>query len=410
MPLRVLQVIEATTAGVKRHVLSLVRALDTERFHVTVACPSVRSHAYGDDSFSSELRASGIPFVVIPMQRALQPLTDARSVCCLGRLLLDEPFDVIHLHSSKAGFLGRVAVATYGISIPVLYTPNAFAFQGKGRWTRRPYIWAERFLSHWTTMLICVSQGERQVALAERLIPSQRLTVIENAIAPGPEPNSTERIAARRALRLPDEAPVVGAVGRLSEQKGIRYLLAAAPHILEGMPDTHFVLLGDGEERQRLETQAAALGISERVHFTGYRDDAANLIATFDCLALPSLWEGLSYALLEAYAAGVPVVATHIPGMEIVEEGDSGLIVPPRNPDALAQAILLLLGDASLRRRMGRAGRELVCTRFHLDQRIRKLERLYEMVALRKPYTSTMESEGQVTIHPTTAQVREGRR
>ena len=146
MPLRVLQVIEATTAGVKRHVLSLVRALDPERFQVTVACPSVRSHAYGDDSFSSELRASGISFVVIPMQRALQPLADARAVRQLGRLLLDGPFDIIHLHSSKAGFLGRVAVATYGISIPVLYTPNAFAFQGKGGWSRCPYAWAERFL------------------------------------------------------------------------------------------------------------------------------------------------------------------------------------------------------------------------------------------------------------------------
>ncbi|MCC7355973.1 MAG: glycosyltransferase family 4 protein [Anaerolineae bacterium] len=378
--MRVLQVVEATTAGVKTHVLSLVRHLDRRRFDLAVACPPVRLPAYGDVSFVSEVQQAGVPVIPIPVRRALHPASDLAAAWRLAKVLRREAFDLVHLHSSKAGLIGRLAVVLSRRRVPVIYTPNAFAFQGRHGLSRRFYAAAERFLGRWTSALVCVSPGERDVALAALLVPPARLVLIENAAATRAARTPEEIAAARQSLALPPDAPVVGSVGRLSAQKGHRYLIEAAPVILARVPQARLVLVGDGELRPTLEQQAASLGLAGRVLFAGYRPHAAALIPAFDCLALPSLWEGLSFVLLDALAAGVPAVVTRIPGTEMIADGETALIVPPCDAGALAAAIARLLTDQALAARLGEAGRALVVSRYDLAQQVRKVEQLYEMV------------------------------
>ena len=378
--MRVLQVVEATTAGVKTHVLSLVRHLDRNRFNLVVACPPVRIPAYGDVSFVAEVQKAGVPVIPIPMRRALHPMSDLAAARRLAKVLRHETFDVVHLHSSKAGLIGRLAVALSRRRVAVIYTPNAFAFQGRRGLSRHLYVAAERFLGRWTSALVCVSPGEQGVARAARLVPPARLVLIENGVPPRPARTSEEMAAARKVLALPSDVPVIGSVGRLSAQKGHRYLIEAAPAILAHVPQARIVLVGDGELRHALERQAEGLGVADHVLFAGYQPDAMALMPAFDCLALPSLWEGLSFVLLEALAAGVPAVVTRIPGMEGLTDGETALIVPPRDASALAAALVRLLTDRALAARLGEAGRALVVSRYDLAQQVRKVERLYEML------------------------------
>jgi glycosyltransferase involved in cell wall biosynthesis len=171
------------------------------------------------------------------------------------------------------------------------------------------------------------------------------------------------------------DRPIVLCVARLDAQKGHTYLLAA----IRNVPNAIFVLVGDGSERASLEAQAAHLCVRDRVIFLGHRDDVAELLATCDLLVLPSLYEGLPLSVLEAMAAGKPVVATSVGGTpEAVLDGETGFLVPSRDPTALVRAIQRLLTDACLRRKMGMAGRRRVQRNFSPTQMVAGVTQIYE--------------------------------
>lgn len=182
--------------------------------------------------------------------------------------------------------------------------------------------------------------------------------------------------SAKPALR--QEASLVGHVARLAEQKGQRYLLEAAALVVARRPDTRFVLVGDGELRDELEAQARSLGLGDHVQFTGARADVPELLASFDVFAFPSLFEGFCVAVIEAQAAGVPVVATPVGGIrETVVHGETGLLVPPRDPAALAEAIVRLLDSPDEARRLAGEARRQVRERFSETRMVEETLTLY---------------------------------
>ena len=252
--IKVLEVVEATTAGVKKHVLSLVRALDRVRFSVTVACPRVRSHAYADTSFVSELESLGdISIVLVEMRREINPPADIKALIALHRALIGRRYHIVHAHSSKAGALGRLAAQWTGAPV-ILYTPHGFAFRGvRNRLIRWVYTQIERFCGLWTDRIICVSPTERQEALWHRIAPVDRLVVIENGLdlgefVPLPDPQTK-----KRQLGLDPDAPIIGTIGRLSWDKGFQYLLESAVEVTKAYPRAQFLILGDGEARKDLD-------------------------------------------------------------------------------------------------------------------------------------------------------------
>jgi glycosyltransferase involved in cell wall biosynthesis len=176
----------------------------------------------------------------------------------------------------------------------------------------------------------------------------------------------TPKVEARGKLGLPGGgAPVIGCTGRLSAQKGFSYLLRAVAQLRSRYPLLHVALAGDGPLAGSLSDEARALGIKDRVHFLGFQPDVQPVLDASDLFALPSLWEALPYSLLEAMAAELPVVATRVAGVpEVVVDGETGFLVPPSDPEALAVALHQLLDSPTLRQRMGHAGRRRVMTRF----------------------------------------------
>ncbi len=357
LPLRVLQVVEATTGGVGRHVTDLTTHLQRHGVEVTVACPLVRDRARRDTAFVERLQAAGVPVAIMPFRSGIRPLADLQGFLRLVALLRKEEFHIVHCHSSKAGVLGRLAARRCGIPATV-YTPHAFAFLGAThRWERRFYLTVERQLGHrLTDALICVGESERELTTRHAIAPPERLVVVENAVEAQRFAPTLPPAQAKTALGLDPTRLTVGYVGRLVPQKGIDLLLQAAQKVLLQRDDTQFVLVGEGELEEMARRRIAREGWHDRVILTGYRTDVPRVLAAFDLFVLPSRYEGLPYTLLEAMAAGRAIIAADIAGnRDLIQPGQTGLLIPPDDAPALAGAILGLLADPARRKRLGKA-------------------------------------------------------
>jgi glycosyltransferase involved in cell wall biosynthesis len=378
--IKVLQVLEATGGGTKKHLITLVTGMNRDRFHNVVACPSIRHPSFGDESIVSELTQANIPVEIVEMRRSINPWSDLASLVRLYLLMRKGRYDIVHTHSSKAGFLGRLAARMAGISV-IVHTPHGLHFLGETGLMRMLYLSLERLAGLFTDKLIAVSQGERLEVINNDIVSADKIVVLENAIDIEDFRLEVDIPAKKQELGLELNAPVVGTVSRLKPQKDPYTLVQAVAQVIEVVPQTRFVWCGDGELRRETETLARRLGIHRNFVFTGFRKDVLEIVALFDVFVLSSLFEGLPYTILEAMALGKPVIATNVAGSkDIVVDGQTGFLVPPRDPHSLAGAILSLIRDSSRARQMGNAGRTLVEQekRFHLNGMISRVELLYE--------------------------------
>jgi glycosyltransferase involved in cell wall biosynthesis len=230
-------------------------------------------------------------------------------------------------------------------------------------------------LLRWTDEVICVAHNDKELALGEKLALPDHVSVIHNGIdIAGFDTRRTgeERLAQRNGEFI------VGTVGRLHEQKGHIFLLQAAALIRQAHPQVRFRIIGDGPLRPALEARARELGVGEAVEFLGARDDIAEQMRDFDVFVLPSLWEGLPYVLLEAMAAGLPIVTTDFRGVrEVISDGSEAIVVPTRNAEALADAIAELMRDRALWVERGAKGAQVVRERFSLDAMVEQTLKVY---------------------------------
>jgi glycosyltransferase involved in cell wall biosynthesis len=353
---------------------------------VTVACPLTRENARDDTAFVDRVEAAGVPVAVIPMRHGIHPLADLQDYAHLVRLIERDGYDVLHTHSSKAGVLGRLGARRCRVPASV-YTPNAFAFLGA---QNRFYRWLYRTIEQWfgqhlTDALICVSQTEMALAEQWAIAPSDRLVLVENTIAALRFAPSVDPATAKTALRLDPDRPVVGYVGRLAKQKGIEYLIQAARQVLAQRTAAQFVLVGEGELENAVRQMMARDQLDNHVLLTGYRADIPQVLTALDIFVLPSLYEGLPYTLMEAMAAGRAVIATDVMGnRDLIQVGQTGLLVPPRDADALAQAILTLLSSSEERDRLGAMAMAAARSRPTPKQMTRQVIELYTRILRQK--------------------------
>jgi glycosyltransferase involved in cell wall biosynthesis len=347
MMINVLQVLEATEGGTRRHLRDLVGALDPAEFRVTVAVSFGRDPAFREDL--AVYAAAGVPVREVAMRRGIAPLADLCSLLRLVALVRQARPDVIHAHSAKAGFLARLAGAW--CRVPVVYTPHAFSFLMEcGRAVRRAYWWLEKGVRGGAAALIAVSEEEVREAL--RLgYPRERVHLIPNGVAPCEAVSASARATAE--LR-------VGFFGRLTRQKGPDLVLDAAAEVVSHVPQVTFVLYGEGELAEALRAQAQTLQLASHVQFKGAcgQGEVLARLREVDVVVVPSRWEGCPYIVLEALQAGVPVVAAAVGGVpELIEDGVSGVLFEAGNAEALGDGLLGLLRDPGKRRRLAEAGR-----------------------------------------------------
>jgi glycosyltransferase involved in cell wall biosynthesis len=335
----------AEVGGAQAYVASLLPAL-AGRFDVTVA-------AHGPGPLRAATAEAGVRFVGLEhVRRPINPWRDVAGFVELVRLLRRERPDILHASSSKAGVLGRLAAFAAGVPIR-MFTVHGWAFAAYSGPASSLYRWADRLARPVTTVTICVSENERAAGIGAGTCSAERTVVIRNAVSLGGRPRA----------RHDNGRPRLIAVGRLKPPKDFLTLVRA----LALLPPDSFeaLIVGDGPDRNTLENELRRLGLENRVRLAGERHDVPDLLAAADVFVLSSSSEGLPVSVLEGMAAELPVVASHVGGLqELVLDGETGLLVEPRDAEKLAAALGRLVADRGLRRRLGAAGREYVESHF----------------------------------------------
>lgn len=279
---------------------------------------------------------------------------------------------VIHAHGYGASNFGRMARIFSKASVIV------HAHDDDSKYPFHQKV-ADYLLSPFTDRAIAVSESVKEAAVTKRRIPGEKVFVLHNGIYldtfsdPGKERVEKERIR----LGIKPDHPVIGAVGRLGVEKGIRYLLQAAVKVLTVSPGTVFLLAGDGPLLEDLKNLSQRLGIGKNVVFAGYCQDVPAVLSIVDIVATPSLTEGSPLAVLEAMAMGKPIVASNVGGIkEILKDGETGLLVPSEDPSALAEKILHLIGNSQEARELGKRARE-ESGKYDIHLHARKIEKHY---------------------------------
>lgn len=348
------------TGGLERVVLYLARDMVVRGHRVTICCYD------GRGEMAAEAEASGAAVSVLPRKPGL----DLGYIGRLADWLRPRGVDVLHMHNETALFYGTMAGRRAGVPV-LIYTEHDGVFPR--RWiVRRVNRWLVRRL----TRAVAVSEAVKRLWCREDGIRADRVVVVPNGVPDHPEvwaASARRDGGAEGGVRL-------GAVGRLSGEKGLDVLLDAFARVAEPAPDARLVLVGDGPERGALEARARDLSIADRVEFLGQRSDVPTLMAGLDLYVLPSRTEGLPMALLEAMAARLPIVATRVGGIpEAVTDGQSALLVSPEDPAALAEAMMRVLRETGLAERLRSAARAAFEDRYELSRMVDRYEALMDL-------------------------------
>ncbi|MDR7544443.1 MAG: glycosyltransferase family 4 protein [Armatimonadota bacterium] len=379
--LRLLHVItRLVLGGAQENTLLTLAHLDRDLFDITLASGPTQGP---EGSLEADVPPD-VRFVRIPdLVRDPSPVRDLRALRVLYRLMRDGRFDVVHTHTTKAGLLGRVAARLAGVPV-VIHTPHGHAFHGYlSPLASGALVALERVLARWTDRIVCLTEAEREDYLSRGVGDPTRLAVVHSGVAlerfTGP-PRALSPL--REALGIPEGCPVVGCVARLVPVKGVDVLLEAFAGVRSVVPHARLVVVGDGPDRAALEAQARTLHLDGCVTFAGLRRDVPDLMRLFDVVAVPSRNEGMGKVAVEAMAAGRPVVASAVSGLrDVVRDGQTGLLVPPGDPRALAAALTRLLADPALRARMGEAGR-IRAADYAVARMVEALTSLYRNLAV----------------------------
>jgi glycosyltransferase involved in cell wall biosynthesis len=322
-----------------------------------------------DHHFREMIREAGLGLVDLDViRREIRPLWDFRGLRRLTSFLSKSSYALVHTHTTKPGIVGTLAARRAGVPA-VLHTVHLFPFHEEtGRVTSAAYVAAERLSTRWCDRIVTVSEYQREWALRVGIGKPEQIVAIPNGV-PAERARPERSPAEVRAELGLGEAFMILSTGRLAEQKGLEYLIRAAALLGDDIPGVRIVLAGDGPLREQLSNLVSDLGVAETVSFVGHRSDVGDLLAAADLVALPSLWEGLSISLLEAMAAGKPVVTTAIgSNREVTNDGETAVLVPPKDAQSLAAAIRALAPDRERLAELGRRGRSAQLERYTLQR------------------------------------------
>lgn len=341
--------------GAESMLFELVQRIDKNKFIPEVGCLK------GKGIVGKKLGTLGIKVRYFHIEK----LWHIYKLLKVVTFLRQDCFDILHSYLFHANIIGRVCGKIAGI--PIIISSIRVCEKKK-----LYHLWMDRITNWMVNLEICVSKEVKNFTIEKVGIPEHKLEIVENGISD----SFLDAVTSYRNKKV--SSLIVGTIARLSRQKGIEYLLYAAKRVINQFPDITFVIAGKGPLASQLKELSIKLGISGKVRFLGFRNDIPELLSVIDIFVLPSLWEGMPNVVLEAMAAEKPVIATDTGGSkDLIDSNINGVLVEPGNSEALAKAILKLLGDPAQRQRLGESARGKIKERFPIDKMISKTEQIY---------------------------------
>lgn len=387
--LRVLRAItRLNIGGPAIHAILLTRGLQNERFSSVLVTGLEGPH---EGSMRDLATKHGVePRVLRELGREVSPLNDLRATLAMYRMIRGSRPHIVHTHMAKAGTAGRLAARLARVPI-VVHTFHGHTFHSYwGPVKSAVFLQIERTLGAMTDRVIAVGDAQKADIASYGVAPLNKILTIPLGLEIEPMLDAEQHRGRLRAeLGVGADRPLIGIVARLVPIKAHEVFLEAASIIRAASPESTFLIIGDGERRAELEAMAGQLGIAEATRFLGWRDDMREVYADLDVVTLCSNNEGSPVALIEALAAARPVVSTRVGGVpNVVQDGESGLLVPSRDPAAFAEAVLTLLRDPARAAQLGLAGRKAVFPKHASTRLVQDVERLYLELAREKGFAA----------------------
>jgi len=360
--------------GAQKHLLSLIQGLDRERFNPYILT------AYDGLLVDAAKQIPGLKLIRCRfLERPIHPVKDILTLFFIYRFIRNNNIDIVHTHSSKAGILGRLAAKAAGVK-NIIHTVHGWSFHGYQPGTAYYfYLFLERFCASFSSLIIVVSQWDKRKAGQQLSGRQDKFRLIRYAINPEEFRDEAGGSRVRNEFGLSEADLIVGMVACFKPQKSPLDFIELAGVVAKDFPNAKFILVGDGVLRKKISALINKLNLKDRVILTGWRDDVASILSCLDVFVLTSLWEGLPIAVLEAMAAGLPVIATDTGGVsEVVLDGKTGYLVKPHDIQALQKRLEELLTKPYLRNEFGRlASLSLGSYEYSSDNLLKNTTQLY---------------------------------
>jgi len=357
-----------------------LKGMDKNRYDVTLISGIEKNPA---QNRSGQMENMQVEHIIIPnLKRSINPINDWKAFLKIHRILKNNNFEIVHTHTSKAGFLGRIAARAARTPL-IIHTPHGHVLFGYfGKFKTFIFKFLEKFTVRITDQIIALTRREKEDYVTAKMAKEDKITVIHSGIELEKYKNLSieKKQSFKKTLKISEEVLLIGTAGRLVPVKGPEILLRAAEKVLLKHPHAYFLFAGDGDHKKSLEILANELGINKNIIFLGWRDDLADILSLYDIFVLPSLNEGMGRVLVEAMALGNPIVASNICGIpDLIEHGKNGFLVPPKHPEELARFIQILLEDEKLRVQMGLEGEKL-SSNYSVKKMVDQIDRLYTLL------------------------------
>ncbi|MBA0882500.1 glycosyltransferase family 4 protein [Flavobacterium undicola] len=370
---KILYGIESAGGGSLKHLVYLVTKLSKEKFEITV----IYSNARNEDIRIQldDIKNRGVNLIHHSMSRNIHLLKDIKSLFYLLKFINKSKFDIVHAHSSKAGFLFRLAAYLKGVE-RIFYTPHCFYFQSSEGIKKRIFIFFEKILATLSTKII-VSESEYRAAIDNKITKDSKLEVINNAISFEMYKKNNQIRQTLMKYNIKEGNFIVGSIGRLSLQKDWETYIYTANEVLKKYPRTVFLIVGSGEQEKELRRLIIELDLESKIKLTGYVTDIHNIYGIIDVFVSTSLWEGLPYVFLEAMQYKKAIVATNSTNQNMIFSNDNAYLCPVKDYKYISRKIISLIEDKQLAKRMGEKGRELLERKYSFELFAKKHLKLY---------------------------------
>lgn len=375
--IKILYILEATIGGTQKHVFDIAKKINKSEYQIDIIYSNNRNKYFIEESNGIFNKTYGLPIT-----RSASP-SDLFNIVKIMKIIKQNNYDIIHCHSTKAGFVGRIA-AFLSRHKNIIYSPHGFMFcDTRIKFKRQAYLKLEKFLGYLTRKIVAVSGSERNLAITNNIVPDKKIITINNSIDPLDDNGICYAHKISKKNNDKNSEIIIGSVTRLQYPKDHITLIRSFEIINERIPNTKLIVVGDGPLESECIELINELNLQTKVQLAGFQKDCKSFYKMFDIFILSSHYEGMPYALLEAMSMGIPAVGTNVSGIkDLIVEGVTGYLVGEGNHQELADAVIKLIENASKLSIFSLNAKNIADHNYNLDNGIKKYQEFYSSLSL----------------------------